>query len=65
MLTKFYFTLYNLLHSEEGQDLAEYAIMLGIIAVAVILVIITIGSQVSNVFQQFTTEFATVPGAGE
>ncbi len=36
MLTQFYFNVYNylnnLLHREEGQDLAEYAILLGLIA---------------------------------
>jgi len=53
MLTKFYFYLYNLLHSEEGQDLAEYAIMLGIIALAVIAVIVAIGDDISTLFSNF------------
>lgn len=64
MLTKFYFYLYNLLHSEEGQDLAEYAIMLGIIALAVIAVIWAIGDDVSTLFQRFQTALNTNVAAG-
>ena len=63
MLTKLYFDLYNrmyeLLHPEDGQDLAEYAIMLGIIALAVIAVIVAIGKDVSTLFTRFQTALNT------
>lgn len=54
MLTQFYFNLYNymynLLHREEGQDLAEYAILLGIVALLVVGVILALGTQISRIF---------------
>jgi len=60
MLTKFYFHLYNLLHSEEGQDLAEYAILLGIIAVLVIAVILGLSGQITRIFQIVTDRLAGI-----
>lgn len=68
MLTQLYFNVYNYLNNlfrrEEGQDLAEYAILLGIIAVLVIVTILTIGTAVSNIFQKALTQLQLVPGAG-
>jgi len=40
----------ELLRSEEGQDIAEYAVMLAVILVIVVGTIRLIGSNASNVF---------------
>jgi len=42
--------LLNLLRSEEGQDIAEYAVMLAVILVIVVGTIRLIGSNANNVF---------------
>jgi pilus assembly protein Flp/PilA len=61
MLTQYYLYVKNWIEAqlrpEEGQDLAEYAIMLGIIALAVIAIIIAIGGKVQGVFSAFNASF--------
>jgi Flp pilus assembly pilin Flp len=42
--------LYQLWHNEEGQDIAEYAVMLAVILVIVVGTIRLIGSNSNNVF---------------
>jgi len=42
--------LYQLWHDEEGQDIAEYAVMLAVILVIVVGTIRLIGSNSNNVF---------------
>jgi Flp pilus assembly pilin Flp len=54
----------TLWQDESGQDLAEYAILLGIITIAVIVIIGTIGTQITNIFTRASTEIGAVPGAG-
>ena len=64
MLTKFYLYLYNLLQSEEGQDLSEYAILIGLIAVIVVAVILTVGGQINNIFAELSAQLGKVLRAG-
>jgi pilus assembly protein Flp/PilA len=40
----------RLTHSERGQSMVEYALILVLIAVVVIAVLIILGNQVANVF---------------
>jgi len=40
----------QLLHDEQGQDIAEYAVMLAVILVLVVGTIRLVGSQSNNVF---------------
>ena len=42
----------KLWHDEEGQDIAEYAVMLAVILVIVVGTIRLIGSNANNVFSQ-------------
>jgi len=42
--------LQNMLANDEGQDIAEYAVMLAVILVIVVGTIRLIGSQANNVF---------------
>ena len=46
-MTKF---LQNIWHDDEGQDVAEYAVMLAVILVIVVGTIRLIGSNANNVF---------------
>jgi len=43
-------TWHQLLHEEQGQDIAEYAVMLAVILVLVVGTIRLVGSQSNNVF---------------
>jgi pilus assembly protein Flp/PilA len=53
--------LFNaLLLDESGQDLAEYAILIGLIALAVIVAVRLLGSTISTVFNSIGT---TLSGA--
>jgi len=42
--------LYNLWRGDQGQDIAEYAVMLAVILVIVVGTIRLVGSQANNVF---------------
>jgi len=61
MLTKFYFNLYNLLHSEEGQDLAEYAILIALIALVVILAVVAVGTNISTIISRIGSSLGNNP----
>lgn len=48
--------LFNaLMLDESGQDLAEYAILIGLIALAVIVAVRLLGNTISNVFSSIAT----------
>ena len=50
------------LHSrkrEKGQDLAEYAIMLGLIALVVIVSVTVLGENISTVFSSLASQVGT------
>jgi Flp pilus assembly pilin Flp len=53
----------KLVKDESGQDLAEYGIALGVIAVAVAAIAVTIGGQVTGIWGAASAALATVPGA--
>ena len=42
--------------SEKGQDLAEYAILIGVIALAVVLAITVLGTNLSGVLSELASE---------
>jgi pilus assembly protein Flp/PilA len=47
------------IRNERGQDLAEYAIMLGLIALVVILSLTLLGGNISNVFSSLASQVVT------
>lgn len=52
--------LFNaLLQDESGQDLAEYAILIGLIALAVIVAVRLLGTTISGIFNSIGTELST------
>ena len=48
-----------LLQDESGQDLAEYAILIGLIALAVIAAVTLLGGTISTVFNSIGTTLST------
>ena len=50
-MTKFYLALINFLNrdDEDGQGLAEYALILALIAIVAIIALIFLGGQVSSI----------------
>jgi pilus assembly protein Flp/PilA len=55
-----------LLQDESGQDLAEYAILIGLIALAVIAAVTLLGGTISTVFNSIGTTLsaAAIPSTG-
>lgn len=49
---------------ESGQDLAEYALLIGLIALAAILAVTALGGTISDIFNDIGDELdeAAVPG---
>ena len=47
--------LHNLWREDQGQDIAEYAVMLAVILVVVVGTIRLVGSQANTVFSQVTS----------
>lgn len=45
--------------SEKGQDLAEYALLLGLIAIVVILAVTLLGTNISQIFSELGSEIGT------
>jgi Flp pilus assembly pilin Flp len=48
-------TLALRMRSEEGQTMAEYGILLGVIALVVVIVAATLGSSISGLFSNAST----------
>ena len=57
----------SLLLEESGQDLAEYAVLIGLIAIAVIAAVTLLGGTISNVFNSIGSSLAdgTLPVPGD
>lgn len=45
---------------QEGQSMTEYALILGLIAVVVITILVTLGGNIEGVFQKISEEIAKV-----
>ena len=56
---KYYLRLRNWLRREEGQDLAEYALLIGLIALVVILAVTILGDNLSILFSEIASEVGT------
>ena len=52
----------TLQRDEEGQTLAEYALILALIAIAVIVVLGLLGTEIGNIFTEITTELGGATG---
>ena len=49
---------------EQGQDVAEYALMLAVIAVIVIASLVAIGTNANTIFSKVASVLGSVAGAG-
>jgi pilus assembly protein Flp/PilA len=47
--------LKNFINDEEGQDLVEYALLLGFIAIAAVLAVTNLGTKISSYFTKVGT----------
>ena len=54
-----YLWIKNWLQREEGQDLAEYAILLGLIALVVMIAVIALGTNLSTLFSKMGSAVGT------
>ncbi|MBU9714005.1 Flp family type IVb pilin [Evansella tamaricis] len=49
----------GLLTEEEGQGMAEYALVLGVIAIAVVAILVTFGEAIVDQFQEVIDNFTS------
>ena len=54
----------NLLRDDAGQDLAEYALLIALIALIVVGAVAALGGQVETVFNNITSELGSSPAGG-
>lgn len=57
-MTKLYVTLHRLLHEDRGQDLVEYALLAGFIAVAAGALLPGISTSISKIFSRMSSVLA-------
>jgi pilus assembly protein Flp/PilA len=55
---------FHLPKDEKGQDLAEYAMLIGVIAIVVLAAVTSLGSSLNDVFQGLATEVGNWFGGG-
>jgi pilus assembly protein Flp/PilA len=60
MLMELYVRITNWLRREEGQDLVEYALLAGLIAVVLIVILTTIGEQIQSVFSRISSVLSAI-----
>ncbi|PKR77271.1 Flp family type IVb pilin [Halalkalibacillus sediminis] len=51
----------NFLREEDGQGMAEYALILGVLAVGVVAVLITFGDAIIDAFNDVIAKFDETP----
>ncbi len=57
-LLKLHMIRYDLLNSEEGQDLVEYALLLSLVALGCVASIGTVTSAITGIFNKISTSLA-------
>jgi pilus assembly protein Flp/PilA len=50
-----YFKLRGLVNRQEGQGMVEYALILVLVSIVVIVILLTMGNQIKNVFSNVVT----------
>ena len=53
--------LRTLVHGDEGQDLLEYALLIGLIALVTVLAVTNAGTEVNRIFTSIAASLAAVP----
>jgi pilus assembly protein Flp/PilA len=58
-MTSIYLKLRGLFVRQEGQGMVEYALILVLVSIVVIIVLLTMGNQIKNVFSNVVTALST------
>jgi pilus assembly protein Flp/PilA len=58
-MLSYFITLIRSKQKEQGQDLAEYALLLGLIALVVIVAVTLLGEELSGLFSELSSEVGT------
>jgi Flp pilus assembly pilin Flp len=61
ILLRLYVKFQNLKRGEEGQDLVEYALLIGFIALVCIAAIAPVGSSLSKMYSNIGTSVGSLP----
>jgi pilus assembly protein Flp/PilA len=61
-MLKYYFYFMNWLKREEGQDLIEYALLTFLIALAAVVALTALGTNIGTVFTSISTKLTTASG---
>ena len=59
--------LYRLVHDEEGQDMVEYALILGLVSIVAVIAVTATGTAIKSIWEavQAAVESAVAGTAGE
>ena len=57
-------TVRSFMRDEEGQDLIEYALLVGLVSLVAVAALITTGTNVNSIFTQISQKLGTAAGAG-
>ena len=60
LILKAFVNMQSLMACEEGQDLVEYALLLGLVALACVVILSAIGAQINTLFTAINTTLGTV-----
>ena len=55
MMLKMYVRFQNLINRREGQGMTEYAVIIGLVALAVVGLVATFGTEIGNLFSRMTS----------
>jgi Flp pilus assembly pilin Flp len=55
------FQIRNWLRRQDGQDLTEYALLIGLIVLICILAVTTMGTTISNVLSKISSTLTAIP----
>lgn len=58
-MLELYIGFQDWLAEQDGQDLAEYALLIGLIALVVLLAVTILGTNLSTLFSQIASEVGT------
>lgn len=64
MITYYYLILKSHLEREEGQDLIEYALIAGLLALAAVAALMALGGSIQNMWNALAGAVAAATGGG-
>jgi pilus assembly protein Flp/PilA len=62
MMLRLYAKVQSLVQREEGQGMVEYAMIVGLVSVGVIVLLTLLGGQVQDIFTSITNTLKTIAG---